>query len=41
MLKPVLSGSIKYLMFSRDEVDGIQQLTLSPSGQQKPKTQGS
>lgn len=41
MLKLVLSGSIRYLMFSRDKVDGIQQVTLSPSGQQKPKIQGS
>lgn len=41
MLKLVLSGSRRYLMFSRDKVDGIQQVTLSPSGQQKPKIQGS
>lgn len=41
MLKLVPSGSIRYLMFSRDKVDGVQQVTLSPRGQQKPKIQGS
>lgn len=41
MLTLVLSGSIRYSMVSRERVDGLQQVTLSASGQQKPKIQGS
>lgn len=41
MLKLILLGSIRYLMVSRDRVDGLQLITLSASGQQKPQIQGS